>query len=838
LVFERLKDLWSQKRRRKKFKKRMDHLEETLSFDNTEQRSIADIIRDYEPRNPEFAGLMRLMYSQGWPQDSIFGARHSWDKHISRRKLRLGEEVMSFLHEAVVYGSMTQDYRIEEYTHDQQFDMVIGAIGRAIEAGVHMDVFDRVWGRWQGNENPQNDSRKFAEDLQESIKGLENYGYLSRRMRTLFTNKMDRLTESKRISYGARTREICSCLMEDSEYPTADAAYGLCGTFHDLDVNEELPRMYRSFLRLPQHTPTNIISFVSQAIRYIRSSSGGIENMDYADSVQKLVYKISFLLRGNQSELEVCGDAEDTLEIRLKQSPVRQYLPGDIASLFPVLFNADEADQIVAGYSRLLDEIIGSDGTGRGFSLDNVRRMMPVLQGARFDADRTILECTTRLREFNQFEASYFENMLDPLKGPESPFSFLHLIVFADTHLKICHGQGVAPVEQRLYDEMVTYASLAQTARLDDSARLIQIVNGDGNWKRVPKHVAAFYAGMGIQVPNIMLDIGRDNEAWYKCAESAEGYLHANRGQAGAARIDRDLISNIGTHMMQTTGAVQNRYLALHGLACGDAWPELILKEMLQNWFTDGRHQENYDVQLSLYDVNDAMIRRAALNCNSRRILLPQTRISRKDIRNINYDDLGMMSGRQLILTMFGRTYFNLETESNPLLDSLADISMRHYHEGNKSPTIILIEGAKQSDMIYYRDEGAERMHVQYFLSRLDAEKRTVCYDASMSQSVPTTPLGRPASSTYAAIQTPNKDRVEFYFAALDDVSILGGRFNLARHQLVRVGESRVVSGELIDEFSSAGFDVSTIDNGGNSVILQLLPDYHMLDAVTGRCKR
>jgi|GEM_PF-5420094 len=815
-MFDRLVDrIW--KRKKRGYRRRS---KTPVEFDDltTQQRRLEDLIKEMGKDKPQLCGLLTHLYDKRWDFSDMFSAQRILEDDLFYRHAELPEEALELMHNAIEVGSMRQEYVIDKVAHIDQLRMVAEAVGRAVDAEAPTYVYTDIWGRWHGNKDARLNSRMFAKDLKESVSGLETVGKLTKKARAFFLKKIDRIINSANITYGEKVGNIGKALLAADE-STPAVAYDLCSRFHEKDITDDFPQMYKALLRLSSSTPASAFSFVSRAIDYIDVSHNGVVNKEYVENLSKLIFKISFLIPGN-------WEAE------------KKYTPNDVAGIFSPQFTKDQADRYITGYSSLLDDLLKGESRRIQLRIEDVKKLLPRFQDAIFDTNLCILDCTKRLRAIDEEcqsrdgvskrLAEYFETLIAPLRGPSSPYSSLDLIVFADSHLKSVCGEELAPHEQRIYDDMVMYAFKENGKRRDDRNRLIKIIEDRDNWRPVPDHVRQFYWEMGIQVEPHMLDIGRDNNAWYRWNESTTSYMDLNAESMGEDRVDRKLMSTLVTNMMSRSHIIRDPNLAIWGLACGDAWPEIALSKELARWCVRGDSNERFNVWMYLYDINDTMVNRAARNCNREMI---SATIRRKDVRKISYDDIAYLQ-RQLMITLFGRTYFNLETESDLLIDSIYDICCEHYVRGNRSPTVILMEGAYESNMDYYWDRRAEEMHVLYFLNRLETERDVVCYDpaSTFPVRIPSTPVSDVAYSTYAPVQTPERDKVEFYFATLRPTPVLKGRFNLRQNQLVRCGESRVISKSLIDSFRTR-FHCSLIrsEDEPNNVVIQLVPDYRIL---------
>ncbi|MBN1543911.1 hypothetical protein JW898_00435 [Candidatus Woesearchaeota archaeon] len=784
----------------------------------TQQRRLEDLIKDMGRDKPQLCGLLTHMYDKRWEFADIFSAHRILEDNLFYKHTEPPEEAINLVHSAIETGAVRQEYVIERIMPIEQLRMVAEAVGRAVGSGAPLYLYTDIWGRWQGNKEDRLNSRMFAKDLKESVSGLETVGSLTKKAKAFFMKKIDRIISSSYITYGEKVGNIGKALLAAGE-STPAVAYDLCNRFHEKDISDEFTHMYKALLRLSSSTPANVFSFISRAIEYIDVSHNGVVNKGYVDALSKLVFKISLLIPEN-------WEAE------------KKYTPSDVAGIFSPQFTRDRAERYINGYSSLLEDLLKGENRKIQLRIEDVKKLLPRFQDAIFDTNLCILDCTKRLRALDEECLAregvskrleeYFETLITPLRGQSSPYSSLDLIVFADSHMKSISGEELAPHEQRMYDDMVMYAFKENGKRRDDRNRLVKIIEDRENWKPVPAHVRQFYSDWGIEVDEYMLDIGRDNNAWYRWNESTTSYMDLNAESLGEDRVDRNLVSTLVTDMMRRSRIIKAPNLAIWGLACGDAWPEIALSKELARWRVSSDSNERFNVWMYLYDINDTMVNRAARNCNREMI---SATIRRKDVRKITYDDIAYLQ-RQLIITLFGRTYFNLETESDTLIDSLYDICYEHYARGNKSPTIILMEGAYESNMKYYWDRRAEEMHVLYFLNRLETEREVICYDPSSTfpVKIPSTPVSPVAYSTYAPVQTPEKDKVEFYFATLRPASVLKGRFNLRQNQLVRCGESRVISKALIDSFRTR-FHCGLIrsEDDPNTVVIQLVPDYRKL---------
>ena len=807
----KFREVWSKIRRilhdRPRYKRRHE-----LTAANTQERSLESIISDYESRNSEAAGILSHMVDRKWKIDDIFEAKACLEDHIYSKNLSLPSEALDLLHNAIEYESLRQDYHTEQvYAHDQ-FDMMVSAISHVAAAQAPAYVYSDIWGKWQGDE--LRSSHRFAEDLLESSQSLKDVSMLTKKAKFMLMKKIDNMISSPAYSYGVRVRRICASLLQ-ADTKTPGQAYELCDMFAAKDSMDEIPEMYACLLALPPETPSRVYDFLEKSIGFIqeRPDGNGLLNVGYVRSLYNLVLKVAKVFRGDESK--------------------RGYKPGDIAGFFPTTFTSDQVETLVSRYNQHLDWLLAGNRGEIKLRTDDMKRiLLPKFKDSFVDANLYVLHITKQLRdEFGDEEGDYFERLIQNLRDTENAY---YMMVFAEAHYKTKAAQkkgvpetALDPSEDRIYREMVKKAFKENSRVQDERGRLVELVRNVENTRPVPQHVADYFRQrFGIVVEPSMLDIGKDNNAWYKWNESADSYMNLNAEPEGEKRVDRKFLGKVVRDLMDT-GLISDPRVAVIGLACGDAWPEIVLYQELKRWRLGSKGPLN--VWLRLYDINDTMVSRATYNCNS---LGLNANIQRKDIREIKYRNLGSLY-RQLVISLAGRTYGNLETESDNLIDSLTDICLQHYARGIKSPTVVLMEGTDKCRMDYYLDHRAENMHVIYMLRRLELERDVICYDASTTQQMMFRQLHgeNGAFSTYAPIQTPNNDRVEFYFVTLRASPILKGVSYLREHQVVRCGESRIVSEALLHSFGQKGFKYKMIrkDDDEHTVMVRLIPDYDFL---------
>ncbi len=793
--------------KKKEFYKRRES-KRLASFEDmtTQQRKLEELIAEHAVSNPKYSELLMHMHDKGWKAVDALYLSFVFEKTLFPKVdgLEVPSEALDLLHEAIEKDAFDPNVPPTQTTRKSRLELAVETLGKAIALNAPVSVYTDVWSKWLPGDG-YTGSLKFAEDMDISLPALEHIDRLTKKARSFFLHKVDDLAKSNCRVYGEKVRDICNGLYH-ADAKTPPAAFSLCHKFSSKDTLDEIPKMYGYIMKLPSTTPPKIFSFLDYAMGFIKQGVSGINNKSYAEELSKLVYRISILLKGDGG---------------------KKYSSADLSGIFAARFTEDHAERYINGYNELLKVLMDSESRGAiQVRIDDVKKLLPKFQDAVFDANLCILDCSEKLKEISDREAKYFEILINPLRDLPGRYSSLDLIVFADAHLKKRKGDKLTPFEERLYEDMVTYSYKQNTKIRDDRNKLIKRIKTSRMHElRVPLHVVKFYQDMyDIKVYPYMIDIGEDNDAWYRWSESADSYMNLNDEADAEQRIDKELMKAISNRLMDRN-LLHDRKVALAGLACGDALPELVLSEEIKKKYSVSNGTP-LDVWLCLYDINDTMLHRAARNCNSNMLLAS---LKRKDIRKLNYDDFAAIQ-RQLIITMFGRTYFNLETGSDSLIDSLVDICVQH-HDKEKRDAMILIEGVKQNNMKYYWDRKAEDMHVNYMLRRLEIDKDVICYDRTSTQRIPRTPFGNDAYSTYAALRPETKDKVEFYFVALRPAPILGGKMELKRHQIVRCGESRILSKALLRSFRNKGLNFDLIQKGkdDNTLMVLLTPDYERL---------
>jgi len=778
----------------------------------TQQRKLDDMITSYFKDQPEIGSILGRLNDIEWFPGEIFDAKDTlMDKLFKGCKKpdfkQPSLETLTLLHTAIANGALDQDYPDPGMTREKQFDLVVEALYRAEKSQVPTYVYTDIWNKFLSNKDESKRSQTFALDMRESVPGLENVANFSKKSKALLLSSSERIINSGRPGCGKRIGDIAINLFVDSGKMISSSAYELSYKFHDLDVSDSFPKMYGAILRLPSRVPGKILGFLDYSMRFINSSSSGIVNESYVNELIKLIYYIHRVL-----------------------GPDKRHKVEDIASLFQTNFTADQAEMTVRGYKEMLSML--DDESKTRVRIDDVRRLLPEFRESVFNAQLCILNKTEELRALDggDRQANYFDWLIKPLRDTMSPYRHLELIVFADAHVKKRKGEKLDSYEKRLYREMTKYSFKENTSRREDRDRLVRMVKEPKNRRPVPPHVAEFYEKYyDIKVLPEMLDIGQDNAAWYRCNESADSYMNLNNELEGESRVDRDLMAKISDSLMMR-GIITSENMGLVGLACGDALPEILLSEELKKDYSRLR-QHDCNIWFKLFDINETMVDRASNNCDTKMLFAS---VKKKDIRSMKYYNVGELRDRQLIMTMFGRTYFNLENASDSLISNIFNVCKRHYINGNENPTVVLIEGVRNSNMEYYWGQGAINMHTLYFLNRLECRKDVICYDTHASQKIPLNPFRVRAESTYAAIRTPEKDRVEFYFAALQPGSILRGKYKLKQGEVIRCGESRVLSNALIESFKKKGFIYDEIRKtpDDNTVIVMLIPDYDRMKKI------
>lgn len=803
------------------FKKREPDLDGAEDDISSGQRHIRDIIDEYAREKNEVGGkFLKYLHSKKWELEDIINAGILFEQTIFKDGARPPDEALSLLHTIIKADVLrVQQYNIPypegnvgPATPIIQLKYVLHSIDRLIRSDAPAWVYKNVVGEWIGNKESYRNSDRFAIDLFKAVSNPEGDGgrwgclaranQMDKQQRELLLDLNDILTGSSLVRYGNKFQKICHGILEARE-GASSKIYDLCSRFSRKDVKFEVPEMYGALLSIPKDAPKRIFDMIERAIDRIGFDvHKGLTDNNSVNGLKELVNYIS-----------------------------RIYTGGGI----PVQFDSDP--NFLQKWSKFVG-LAEKYGTLGMFSTEG---MAYLLELANLDAARYTESCLVELRRIDdnmsgmgdeyEPQAPHFGMLLDHLQDANP----MESMVFAGAHVKLVKGKRLFSFEKSCYDSLVSKAYERLALLREDQRRLVEIVLDKRNrGLPVPDHVVEFYRKQGLPVSGKMLDLGSDNDAWYRFRSSVEGYQLLNREDMGAERVDKDFLSKIVWNLNRS-GHLRMMSILLAGLGCGDAWKEIMMYEELQHRqrTKDGRP---FNVWLNLYDKNQEMIDRARINCNSRRI---QASVEKKDIMELNYDAHFSRFERQLIFFMGGRTPFNLEDGFNRLLNSLLTISLNHFTrpDGVRKPSIILIEGAESTDMEHYWDRKAIQLHSEYLIKRLEMERRIIYFDKSVTQPVVVrqTPLGETADTTYAAIQSPEKDRVEFYFLTLDETPILAGKDVLPAHHVIRCGESRLMSQKLYDSLSDRFlWELIRNDDDEGNLVLKLIPDYDKLLGLGG----
>jgi hypothetical protein len=782
---------------------------------STAQRRIDDIIDEYIRVKSEAGGkFLKYMKRKGWDLEEIINAGMLFEQTIFKDNAQPPEESLRLLHRVIKSGVLKEQNYAVEYPDGTkgpvgssfQLKLVLYALNRMIASSVPAWAYRNIISEWVGNKEAYKNSDRFALDFFQAVSdpsrkddksgSLALAGLMSRQQRDLLITINDRLTRSSLLRYGNKFSVMCTGILNANER-TPQKAYELCEKFLEKDTKFEVPEMCGSLLSLPDETPRRTFQFIEDAInRILSDDKTGMSVKWYAESLENYVSQISKKL----SDVGLAPQMDDNPERFLQ--------------------NWYKLSELATKYGN--------------FGMFRREDISFLLAQADFDAKTYIEKCLNELKQLDlnmssmtsgyKPEAPHFEFLLDRLHDANP----LESMVFAMAHMKAVKGELLRPFEQRWYDELVSKAYARNTDLREDQRKLVDIVVDRRNTKDVPPHVAEYYRlQYGVKVSGRMLDLGKDNNAWYRFRSSVEGYQALNGEGQGEDRVDKGFISRIVWHLNRH-GQLGMRDILLAGLACGDGWKEIAMYLEIKDRqrLKDGRP---FNVWLNMYDKNSEMIARARRNCNSKRIAASTYR---RDIMEMNYETDFSGFERQLIFFLGGRTPFNFGDDFNRLLDSLLMISLKHFTEKVPKPAIILIEGAESTNMEHYWDRNAIQLHSEYLLRRLEMDRNVIYFDKSITQPItlPLTVIGESAETTYAAIQTPEKDSVEFYFVALRDTPILGGKHMLHANEVIRCGESRLMSPEIYASLKDRFiWEVIRNDNDANNMFLKLIPDYEKL---------
>ncbi|GEM_PF-5178589 len=611
-------------------------------------------------------------------------------------------------------------------------------------------------------------------DLKQSVDGLCLLGSVSHKAQAFFIEIMGSFSPIEDQPYGVYVLRLARNIAKEHRRPHPKA-YAHCRSIFK-NVPLASPEIYGAFLSLPANTPTAVDVFLTRALDVLPSQE---DQFYYLKQLRYIAGNVARLL-----------DSQTIQKGAKKRNfrPVIEHLFGNAN------FGADQASSVVGKRLRLLQDVVNERIDEKEGTLVQI---IHDLEQVGYDVDTCIYNYSNRLKK-NE-DRTYYTALIDNMRDVLTP---LELFRFAQLLYKNLRGKNLTPTENKIFERYIAEEMKLNTQRRRAAVDIEKIVERRSS-DPVLKHVAAYYQERfpSIQVQPQLINLSEDNGAWYSEVEQAESFRAAKRAAEGDEG-KRSGFLGLVVDYLSGMNILERENIALVGLACGTALPELELLERLRE--LKNPTQKPHSVHLYLFDINGPMIAKAAANCHKRRV---RASVDVKDITKLSYTaDLGNITppDSQLIISLQGRTFYNLEEAAVEVLDRIVKVIRGHHDSdsrGSRSRSIVLIEGDKEKNMDYYRDPGSENMHLSYVAHRLNAHRN--------SFSVGT-------SSTYAAILSPDKSKVEFYFLVTQPISYKtdGKESEIPIGTILRVGESKTLQEDTLKLFADRNFRHKEVSYG------------------------
>lgn len=752
-------------------------LEKERERKNTNQKKLEDLVRE-ETKNdlPEIRNLMVRMTSHGWDIGEILSSRSSLGK-LRKELGTIPKSVYTLLDHAIIFDSLAllptalqeaDSNDIPVITYDTQFRNVIDAI-HLMESAKRPArwIYLDLWDKWHGKNSGEN-SLQFSTDISLSAPVLKDAGEMPKRARTLFLKMMDDFKPTPQNSYGRRTARLAQQFIFANEN-THPHTYSYCEHIYR-EAPQTRPELYGELFSLSSDMPKKVDTLLARTISYLPARN---DKNQYLRKLETIVRRVNKLLMHGTYKPALVGDLFTNSD-----------------------FKQEEADKALTSLAECL-EAIDERSDERIFRAFN--EIMPHLQAAHYNIDAVLFSFAKRFKDPKEQER--FSRRIEVLRKRHSP---IELYLYAQSYNRKRNNEKLYPQEEEYFAKYTTEAELIQTERVQDKKRIHSLIGSNGKAPSLcPDEVIEFYRAHFNREPlPHQLNLGDDQGAWLCHPEAVAAYLKAkNVDYGGKEGVNTNLLGNTlknlaGNNLLEDK-------IALIALACGSAVSELY-------FCTELEEQYKKDIDLYLVDINDAMLERAAVTCEMR-----DPKLLKKDIRKLNYKDItDYVEDKLLLITLFGRTICNVEKGLDLITQALFNIANEHYYSKH-GHSIVLIEGDHKKNMAYYKDPGSERMMFNYAKNRLEVNGDIFLIDGK---------------STYAAILTPDKSKVQFYMLVTKDLAPTDGdpviRKWLRKDCAIRLGESRTLTDEDKAYFERSGFNYYEIPDSSDSVMAVLTPKY------------
>src|SRR3989344_2713410 len=744
--------------RKKPGKPRSVHV---FSNDITEGRKLEELVGQFSPSQQRLQDLACLIIRR-WEREEAdkaikilqqFGKEHG-DAHslvYSFLTKAIAAKVFDHFENTGSFLVLTQAEPSLGLTRSYNLQLIVDSVKKIEKQEPPPRWIYDIFGNWFGNEDPRKNSVRFPLDVVESVKPLSTASQMSRNSRDFFRKVVNGFVPEEE-SYGSFTARLAENIQQ---LPGTARAFSHCAAIYNI-CPKAAPELYGALLSLPRKIPANIDQFIHRAITVLPQQEMWEE---YLQNLQEIIeYLNRLLVTEDQEGLgQLFGnkkfEAERALRaLKHKRRVLRTYSEGRI-SVDP--------------------------------QLRTLRGLIARMEAVGSDVDAIIYSHSSNFA--GNYRQIIYDGMINNMRDGLSP---AELGWFATLLYRDLTGESLKVAEQRALESYVARAMFEDTARRRNKGRVTAIIKEQRSQrKEVPLHVKEAYnkAFSNVHLQPDLINIGEDNGAWYDHIDQVEQYLSAQDLHT------RSRFLNKVTGFLIRKGYVFSKEIGIAGLACGDAWGEIELVRMLQE---QGRL--SHSPHLYLFDKSYAMLRKAAMNCYRKGI---QASADLKDVTRLSYrSDFHIESPqRQLLISLLGRTFYNLEKAADDVLERIVEVTSEHRQQQVQmnvpiSPTIVLIEGDREKNMDYYQDPGSENMHWLYITSRLNTHRDAFAIDDC---------------STYLPLLREDGKKVEFYFLATREIVFSDEditEIRIPKGQVIRVGESSTLQPETIEQFERAGF--------------------------------
>lgn len=767
---------------------RRDDTTEEIPFSptDTSQRHLDRVINEHlQPEQVKVKNLVHAMIAHEWENGEVLSATSRLIE-FEERLVKIPSLANSLLRAIIendaldpndiTDSSATLDLPdpSEPQTRDYRLELVLNSISAIeLQKGEKPTwVYTKLWKNWFGNSDERRNALNYPLDVHQSAQQLQYANKLTKKARNLLLEVMDGFVPTRSRSYGMYTADLTKNLLLATDR-THPKAYGYCEAVFKAQANIP-PRIYGSFLSLPKATTKGVDEFISRAITVLPSIEDKAKYLRYLGAITRSAAKM----------------------LRTEERRYIDHLFGKNK------FTAENAQSVLKRQFQLLREV-DRGGVVLDDRVKDLSQLVMQVDDVSHIVNHISYDFAGNLKD-DPDKQKYFNWIINLMRDQLNP---VELFVYADALYHHLKGDPLTSPQEKARDDIVARAMLRNTKRMQDQSKIQEVRK---NTTRCPLHVADHYRKLiDIPLQPEMIDVGEDNGAWYSNPESVRWYFEAKAADFGDDGVNTRHLQSISRHLIRR-GILRQSQISILGLACGWARPEIEFAKILEKKKTPEGAKFNATVYLC--DKNRPMLESAGRNCPeipNKYFLLEQ------DITDISYKSTIGTSNRQLIITLLGRTFFNMEEASHEVMEGITDIVVNHHQNGCKMPTVILIEGDKSKRMQYYTDPGAEKMHLMYVTNRLNT------HPAAFSEG---------EGSTYAAILSPDGTKVEFYFLVTRDIPVARNDRDthefIPRGQVIRIGESRTIQPDLETYFNDRLFHYDEISDRSGSVMIVLTPDY------------